>query len=122
MPPMKYTDIAIIGGGLAGATAAAILGRAGVAAIMVDPHPSYPPDFRIEKLGGDGQIERLRKLRESRDNRRVRASLHALRDAAAANDVNMMPYILDCVRAYATLGEICDELRGVYGVYEEPAF
>ena len=30
--------------------------------------------------------------------------------------------ILDCVRAYATLGEICDELRGVYGVYEEPAF
>ena len=68
------------------------------------------------------QIERLRKLRESRDNGRVRASLHALRDAAAANDVNMMPYILDCVRAYATLGEICDELRGVYGVYEEPAF
>ncbi len=68
------------------------------------------------------QIERLRKLRESRDNGRVRASLQALRDAAAANDVNMMPYILDCVRAYATLGEICDELRGVYGVYEEPAF
>ena len=34
----------------------------------------------------------------------------------------MMPSILDCVRAYATLGEICDELRAVYGVYEEPAF
>src|SRR5664279_1517709 len=58
---MRYTDIAIIGGGLAGATAAAMLGRAGVAAIMVDPHLSYPPDFRIEKLGGDGQIGRLRK-------------------------------------------------------------
>jgi len=58
---MKHTDIAIIGGGLAGATAAAMLGRAGVAAILVDPHLSYPPDFRIEKLGGDGQIERLRK-------------------------------------------------------------
>jgi len=58
---MKYTDIAIIGGGLAGATTAAMLGRAGVAAIMVDPHLSYPPDFRIEKLGGDGQIGRLRK-------------------------------------------------------------
>ena len=58
---MKYTDITIIGGGLAGATAAAMLGRAGVAVIMVDPHLSYPPDFRIEKLGGDGQIERLRK-------------------------------------------------------------
>jgi 2-polyprenyl-6-methoxyphenol hydroxylase-like FAD-dependent oxidoreductase len=58
---MRHTDIAIIGGGLAGATAAAMLGRAGVAAIMVDPHRSYPPDFRIEKLGGDGQIGRLRK-------------------------------------------------------------
>lgn len=58
---MKYTDIAIIGGGLAGSTAAAMLGRAGVAAIMVDPHHAYPPDFRIEKLGGDSQIERLRK-------------------------------------------------------------
>jgi methylmalonyl-CoA mutase N-terminal domain/subunit len=67
------------------------------------------------------QIERLQKLRETRDNGRVRDTLNALRDAATANRQNMMPYILDCVRAYATLGEICDELRGVYGVYEEPA-
>ena len=34
----------------------------------------------------------------------------------------MMPSILDCVRAYATLGEICNELRAVYGTYEEPIF
>jgi 2-polyprenyl-6-methoxyphenol hydroxylase-like FAD-dependent oxidoreductase len=59
--PMKYTDIAIIGGGLAGSTAAAMLGRAGVAAILVDPHAVYPPDFRIEKLGGAEQITRLAK-------------------------------------------------------------
>jgi 2-polyprenyl-6-methoxyphenol hydroxylase-like FAD-dependent oxidoreductase len=58
---MKYTDIAIIGGGLAGSTAAAMLGRAGVAAILVDPHAVYPPDFRIEKLGGAEQITRLAK-------------------------------------------------------------
>jgi 2-polyprenyl-6-methoxyphenol hydroxylase-like FAD-dependent oxidoreductase len=57
---MRYTDIAIIGGGLAGSTAAAMLGRAGVAAILVDPHRAYPPDFRVEKLGGE-QIERFRK-------------------------------------------------------------
>lgn len=44
------TDIAIIGGGLAGSAAAAMLGRAGVDAILVDPHPVYPPDFRCEKL------------------------------------------------------------------------
>jgi methylmalonyl-CoA mutase N-terminal domain/subunit len=34
----------------------------------------------------------------------------------------MMPFVLDCVRAYATLGEICETLRGVYGTYEEPTF
>jgi len=58
---MRYTDIAIIGGGLAGSTAAAMLGRAGVSALLVDPHPSYPPDFRVEKLSGGEQLERLRK-------------------------------------------------------------
>src|SRR5262249_16630576 len=68
------------------------------------------------------QIEQLRKLRQSRDNGAVRSSLDRLRHAAADRDVNMMPYVLDCVRAYATLGEICDELRGVYGTYEEPTF
>jgi 2-polyprenyl-6-methoxyphenol hydroxylase-like FAD-dependent oxidoreductase len=56
---MKYTDIAIIGGGLAGSTAAAILGRAGIAAVLIDPHPVYPPDFRVEKLSGDEQLERF---------------------------------------------------------------
>jgi len=58
---MKYTDIAIIGGGLAGSTAAAMLGRAGIPAILIDPHPVYPPDFRVEKLSGDEQVERFRK-------------------------------------------------------------
>jgi 2-polyprenyl-6-methoxyphenol hydroxylase-like FAD-dependent oxidoreductase len=59
--PMKYTDIAIIGGGLGGSTTAAMLGRAGISAILVDPHPVYPPDFRVEKLSGDEQIERFRR-------------------------------------------------------------
>jgi len=58
---MKYTDIAIIGGGLAGSTAAAMLGRAGIPAVLIDPHPAYPPDFRVEKLSGEQQIERFRK-------------------------------------------------------------
>jgi 2-polyprenyl-6-methoxyphenol hydroxylase-like FAD-dependent oxidoreductase len=57
---MRYTDIAIVGGGLAGSTAAAMLERAGVPAILIDPHPVYPPDLRCEKLDGR-QVELLRK-------------------------------------------------------------
>jgi methylmalonyl-CoA mutase N-terminal domain/subunit len=76
----------------------------------------------IDESVGEQQIARVRKLRETRDNGRVRATLTALREAAVTDHYNMMPFILDCVRAYATFGEICEELRGVYGVYEEPAF
>jgi len=57
---MRYTDVAIVGGGLAGSTAAAMLGRAGVSAALIDPHPVYPPELRCEKLGGD-QLDLLRK-------------------------------------------------------------
>jgi 2-polyprenyl-6-methoxyphenol hydroxylase-like FAD-dependent oxidoreductase len=57
---MRYTDIAIVGGGLAGSTAAAMLGRAGVGTILIDPHRVYPPDFRVEKLS-DAQVARFRK-------------------------------------------------------------
>jgi 2-polyprenyl-6-methoxyphenol hydroxylase-like FAD-dependent oxidoreductase len=57
---MRYTDVAIVGGGLAGSTAAAMLGRAGVPALMIDPHSVYPPELRCEKLGGE-QLDLLRK-------------------------------------------------------------
>jgi 2-polyprenyl-6-methoxyphenol hydroxylase-like FAD-dependent oxidoreductase len=57
---MRHTDIAIAGGGLAGSTAAAMLGRAGIDAVMIDPHEVYPPDFRCEKLDGM-QVKLLKK-------------------------------------------------------------
>jgi 2-polyprenyl-6-methoxyphenol hydroxylase-like FAD-dependent oxidoreductase len=56
---MKYTDIAIIGGGLAGSTAAAMLGRARIPAVLIDPHQAYPFDFRVEKISGDQQLDRF---------------------------------------------------------------
>jgi 2-polyprenyl-6-methoxyphenol hydroxylase-like FAD-dependent oxidoreductase len=60
-PPVVHTaDVAIVGGGLAGSLAAAMLGRAGIDAILIDPHTEYPPDFRCEKLDGD-QVKILRK-------------------------------------------------------------
>jgi 2-polyprenyl-6-methoxyphenol hydroxylase-like FAD-dependent oxidoreductase len=57
---MQQTDIVIIGGGLAGSTAAAMLGRAGISAILVDPHKIFPPDFRCEKFDVS-QVALLRK-------------------------------------------------------------
>ena len=57
---MRYTDVAIVGGGLAGSTAAAMLGRSGIAVVMIDPHVTYPPELRCEKIGGD-QLTLLRK-------------------------------------------------------------
>lgn len=57
---MRHTDIAIVGGGLAGSIVAAMLGRAGIDVVLIDPHPVYPPDFRCEKLDGP-QVEILEK-------------------------------------------------------------
>ncbi len=54
------TDVAIVGGGLAGSLTAAMLGRAGIDAVLIDPRPEYPPDFRCEKLDGD-QVAILKK-------------------------------------------------------------
>jgi methylmalonyl-CoA mutase N-terminal domain/subunit len=76
----------------------------------------------IDEDVAEQQIQKLQNVRATRDNARVRTTLQKLRETAAADQINLMPYILDCVRAYATLGEICDEFRAVYGTYEEPAF
>jgi methylmalonyl-CoA mutase N-terminal domain/subunit len=65
------------------------------------------------------QIERLQRVRAGRDGRAVAKALEALRDAARGPD-NLVPPILDAVRAYASVGEICDVLRGVFGTYRPP--
>jgi len=67
------------------------------------------------------QRQKLADLKNRRDNARVQSTLDAL-GSAAGTDANLMPYILECVRAYATVGEMCDVLRRVFGTYEEPAF
>ncbi len=76
--------------------------------------------LQIDETVAHQQNQRLAELRRTRDNRRVTQTLKDL-EAAARGDRNTMPYILQCVRAYATLGEICDALREVFGTYEEVA-
>jgi methylmalonyl-CoA mutase N-terminal domain/subunit len=75
--------------------------------------------FRVNTEAGRAQIERVQKLRSSRDNDRAAASLRLLNEAARGDD-NLMPSILEAVKSYATLGEICGELRTVFGEYRAP--
>jgi methylmalonyl-CoA mutase N-terminal domain/subunit len=76
------------------------------------------PILYIDDQASDLQMARLKTLRETRDNARVAVTLDALKEAARGADNTMYP-LLDCVRAYATVGEMCDALREVWGEYEE---
>ncbi len=79
------------------------------------------PILEMDPDGYNRQVNRLNIMREQRDNQRVEQTLDALRNAAEAED-NTMPFILDAVRAYATLGEITRVFRQVFGEYQEPTW
>jgi methylmalonyl-CoA mutase N-terminal domain/subunit len=74
--------------------------------------------LQIDETAGGHQEKKLAALRRRRDNTGVERTLDALKRAAEGTE-NTMPRILDAVRAYATLGEICDALRAVFGSYQE---
>ncbi len=74
--------------------------------------------LQIDESSGDHQIRKLAALKQRRNNELVRKTLDDLRRASEGTG-NTMPFILDCVRAYATLGEICDAFRDVFGTYQE---
>jgi len=76
------------------------------------------PILYIDETTADTQLRRLEELRRTRDNDAVQRSLGVLRDTARGAG-NTMYALLDCVRAYATVGEMCDALRDVWGEYEE---
>ena len=68
----------------------------------------------------DQQIAAMNAVKARRDSGAVARTLDALK-RGAAGDANTMPLMLDCARAYCTVGEISDALRDVFGTYEEPA-
>jgi methylmalonyl-CoA mutase N-terminal domain/subunit len=84
----------------------------------VDQTRSSPPLLRIDPEIERAQVERLVSLRARRDAPRVQATLQAVEETART-DRNLMPAILDAVKAYATVGEISDALRRVFGEYQE---
>ena len=97
---------------------------------VIDEQP--PEILYIDESVRHAQMKKLAELKARRSNEDVRRKLEALKKAAAQepkagtdgkiSPANTMPFIVDAVKAYATVGEICDALREVYGTYEESAF
>jgi methylmalonyl-CoA mutase N-terminal domain/subunit len=83
-----------------------------------DDEPITIPILQMDPEGEKRHLERLNRVRRERDQELVKRRLAELR-AAAQGTENMMPAILECVRAYCTLGEMCDVLREVFGVYQQ---
>jgi methylmalonyl-CoA mutase N-terminal domain/subunit len=81
--------------------------------------PVKVPLLSMDRDGERRQLERLARVKRERDNEAVQSRLAALRSAAQTS-ANLMPLLLDAVNAYATLQEMMDVLRGVFGVYQEP--
>jgi methylmalonyl-CoA mutase N-terminal domain/subunit len=91
----------------------------GVNGFVQEDEPQVPILY-IDERAAEIQLARLEDLRRTRDADAVRRSLDALQSAARGAD-NTMYRLLDCVRAYATVGEMCDALRDVWGEYQEKA-
>lgn len=89
----------------------------GVNAFTMEHEPI--PTLQIDESVARHQLARLRTVKRTRNTRRVKGTLSDLKKAAR-DEQNLMPFILDCVHAYATLGEIIDSLKEVYGEYREP--
>jgi methylmalonyl-CoA mutase N-terminal domain/subunit len=93
----------------------------GVNKYIMDDEPSKVDILVIDEAVRDYQVERLKRVKDTRDKGAVQIALDKLKQAARDNE-NTMPATIEAVKAYATVGEICAALRDVYGVYEEPAF
>jgi methylmalonyl-CoA mutase N-terminal domain/subunit len=83
--------------------------------------PIEIPIHTITAESEQRHLDRLRRVRRERDQGVLATALQRLENAARDGRENLMPYIVEAVRAYATLGEMCNLLRGVYGEYREPA-
>ena len=85
----------------------------------MEEHISVPTLY-IDRVGERAHLERLNRVRRERDNAAVERSLENLRRVAQGTE-NTMPAIIEAVKTYATLGEIMDVFRSVFGDYMEPA-
>ena len=82
-----------------------------------------PPEnlLKVDMSVQERQLKKLKKVKEERDNQKVQATLAILKEKAQT-DENLFPYVLDAVKTYASLGEICNTLRDVFGEYNQKIF
>jgi len=92
----------------------------GLNAFQMETEDPYEILYIDESVAGE-QVERLNRIRAERDSAKVQDALQALRNVAADPNANTMPALIDAVKVYATVGEISDALRDVFGTYQEPA-
>jgi methylmalonyl-CoA mutase N-terminal domain/subunit len=92
----------------------------GLNAFQQETEDPYEILYIDDSVAGE-QIERLNHVRATRDSAKVHDALQALRNAAADPNTNTMPFLIDAVKVYATVGEVSDALRDVFGTYQEPA-
>ena len=93
--------------------------KAGCCFLQCRKPPSAVSPLYIDETTAEKQLARLEELKRTRDNDAVRRSLDALRDAARGTGNTMYP-LLDCVRAYATVGEMVALMKEEYGTWREP--
>jgi methylmalonyl-CoA mutase, N-terminal domain len=95
----------------------------GVNAYLDEAEQATVPVLAVPEGSLEAQLGRLGRVRRHRDAAEVEAALNGLRDAASrpgTSETNLMPHFIRCAAAYATLGEQCGVLRGVFGEYREP--
>ncbi|MGZ6345001.1 MAG: methylmalonyl-CoA mutase family protein, partial [Candidatus Limnocylindrales bacterium] len=91
---------------------------------FADPNEALAiPLLQVSEASRRAHLARLERTRRERDGERVTAALARLRDLAArpgSSETNLMPALIECAAAYATLGEMCGVFRTVFGEYREP--
>ena len=80
--------------------------------------PCSTPTLKIDEKVAQEQIDNLHEIIKERDNEKLQQKLSNLKEAAKGTE-NLMPYIIEAVREYASIGEIISTLKEVFGIYEE---
>jgi methylmalonyl-CoA mutase N-terminal domain/subunit len=92
----------------------------GVNKFQTDEKPPETEGYELDEKGRLRQLERLAEVKRSRSAADVKAALGALSAAAAKDDENLMPILIDCAKAYCTVGEMVDVLKDQWGEFQQP--